>query len=48
MTACLLLMVFNKVEVFLAHPFDYMGFIYSYIGVSHPTLSIRLPELQKC
>jgi len=31
---CILLMVFNKVEVFLTHPFDIDGFLYSYIGVS--------------
>lgn len=38
MTTCLLLIVFNKVEAFLAHPFDIMGFIYSYIGVRFSTI----------
>jgi amino acid transporter len=36
LTACIMLMVFNKVEAFLTKPFNTVGFVYSYIGVSSP------------
>lgn len=34
MTACLILLLFNGLYVFFEHPFDSVGFVVSYIGVS--------------